>query len=54
MHVSPEFDEATGEPITYDEPHVVMDPESGNTSVYVDEADMSEQEIAESDPEKDK
>ena len=48
--VSPEFDETTGEPITYDEPHVVVDPESGNTSVYVDEADMSAQEIAESDP----
>ena len=48
--VSPEFDETTGEPITYDEPHVVVDSESGNTSVYVDEADMSAQEIAESDP----
>lgn len=54
MPVSPEFDETTGEPITYDEPHVVVDPESGNTSVYVDEADMSAQEIAESDPVNDK
>lgn len=44
VHVDPEFDDATGEPIIYDEPHVVIDPTNGETSVYADEADLSEEE----------
>ncbi|MDK8732178.1 helix-turn-helix domain-containing protein [Bifidobacterium breve] len=50
VHVDPEFDEATGEPIIYDETHIVVDPKTGETTVYSDEADMSAEEIADSEP----
>lgn len=51
VHVDPEFDEATGEPIIYDEPHVVVDPDSGEANLYIDEADLTDKERAEADKE---
>lgn len=51
VHVDPEFDEETGEPIIYDELHVVVEPDSGHADLYIDEADLTDEERAESDHE---
>lgn len=45
VHVDPEFDPATGEPIIYDEPHIVQDDQSGEGDLFLDEADLTEDEL---------
>lgn len=45
VHVDPEFDPATGEPIIYDEPHIVQDDQSGEGGLFLDEADLTEDEL---------
>lgn len=46
VHPDPEFDESTGEPIVYDENHAVVDPDSGDATLYVNEADLTDDELA--------
>lgn len=49
VDVDPEFDPETGEPVTYDEPQMVVEKKGGETRLYVDEADLTEEELSEGD-----
>lgn len=51
VHVDPEFDESTGDAIIYDEVQMAVDPDSGEQVLYIDEADMSSEEIAQASEE---
>lgn len=44
VQVDPEFDEETGEPITYDEVHVNVDASNGSMSMDIPEADITDEE----------
>lgn len=43
VHPDPDFDE-DDEPIDYSDPSVVIDPESGNAALKVNEAELTEEE----------
>lgn len=43
VQVDPEFDPETGEPVVYDEVHVVVDPETGEASMHGDAAEINEE-----------
>ena len=51
VQVDPEFDEMTGEPVTYDETQVVVDAETGEEDIFIDTADIDPDELAEHDAE---
>ncbi|WP_240539372.1 hypothetical protein [Bifidobacterium sp. SO1] len=49
VHVDPEFDPSTGKPIVYDEPHIVQNPDNGEADLFIDTADLTEDELKHDD-----
>ena len=46
IQVSPEFDPVTGEPVIYDEHMIAVDPDTGKETLWFDENELSDEELA--------
>lgn len=48
-HPSPEYDPLSGDPINYDEIKIAVNNETGDADMYIDEADLSDEELHDTD-----